>query len=170
MNTIYRNARHLLMLANDIIDLVRVAMRHLSLAREPVGLGAIIDEACEIVRRYVEAKGLHLNSDAATDLPTLHVNRLRVRQVLLNLLTNAARFTEQGGIRISVTRDVSEARVAVSDTGSGITPDDLAPLRRVLSWAAGSCRGGVGAGWRGHIRMLLTAGLVVARALELCTQ
>jgi signal transduction histidine kinase/CheY-like chemotaxis protein len=125
LNAIYRSAQHLLTLTNDVIDLARVGMGRLAIVREPVNLRAIVDDACEIVRAYVTAKGLWLQAAAPAELPLLQLDRLRLRQVLLNLLTNAARFTEHGGITITIDLEEDEVRVAVADTGPGIAPDDL---------------------------------------------
>jgi signal transduction histidine kinase/CheY-like chemotaxis protein len=125
LNAMYRSAQHLLTLTTDVIDLARVGMGRLAIVREPVDLRSIVDDACEIVRAYVTAKGLWLRVEAPPDLPPLQLDRLRVRQVVLNLLTNAARFTEQGGITIAISLDDDDVRVAVQDTGRGIEPDDL---------------------------------------------
>ena len=125
LNAIYRSAQHLLTLTNDVIDLARVGMGRLAIVREPVDLRAIVDDACEIVRAYVTAKGLWLRVEAPPDLPPFQIDRLRIRQVLLNLLTNAARFTERGGITITIALDDQDVRVSVQDTGDGIEPDDL---------------------------------------------
>lgn len=125
LNAIYRNAQHLLTLTNDVIDLARVGMGRLAIVREPVDLAAIVNDACEIVRGYLEAKGLWLRVETPTAVPSLQLDRLRVRQVLLNLLTNAARFTERGGITIHVEVRDADVCVAVHDTGRGIEPDDL---------------------------------------------
>jgi signal transduction histidine kinase/CheY-like chemotaxis protein len=125
LHAIYRSAQHLLTLTNDVIDLARVGMDRLALAREPLDAGEIIADAAGIVRAYIETKGLALRLAVEPDLPTLHADRLRLRQVLLNLLTNAARFTERGAITISAARTGGWVRVAVADTGRGIPADQL---------------------------------------------
>lgn len=125
LNAIYRSAQHLLALTDDVLDLARMEVGHLGLLREPVDLGQVIRDAAALVSDYVEAKGLELRLELPDDLPTLMLDRLRIRQVLLNLLTNAARFTEHGHIEVSVLRRESGVRVAVADTGPGIAPDDL---------------------------------------------
>jgi signal transduction histidine kinase/CheY-like chemotaxis protein len=126
LNAIYQSTQHLLTLANDVIDLARVGMGRLALAREPIHLAQVIADACDIVREYVEAKGLTLRVEAPPDLPVVSIDRLRIRQVLLNLLTNAARFTDRGGITISAVEDGDRVIVRVVDTGRGVPPDDLA--------------------------------------------
>lgn len=125
LNAIYRSAQHLLTLTNDVIDLARVGMERLVLLREPVDLAQVISDAYGVIRGYVEAKGLWLRTEVHPDVPVLNLDRLRVRQVLLNLFTNAARFTEHGGITISASREDSEVLVQVVDTGTGIAPEHL---------------------------------------------
>jgi signal transduction histidine kinase/CheY-like chemotaxis protein len=125
LNAIYRSAQHLLTLTNDVIDLARVGMGRLALVREPVDLAQIMHDACDVIRAYVEAKRLWLRVDVDPDVPDLHLDRLRIRQVLLNLLTNAARFTERGGITMSARQVDGEVLVQVVDTGKGIAPEEL---------------------------------------------
>lgn len=128
LNAVYRSAQHILTLTNDVIDLARVGIGRLVLAREPVDLALVIGDACAMVQAYVEAKGLWLRVHVAPDLPIVAVDPLRVRQVLLNLLTNAARFTGRGGITVSAIRQDDQIMVSVRDTGGGITAEDLPRL------------------------------------------
>lgn len=125
LHAIYRSAQHLLTLTNDVIDLARIGMDHLALVREPVDLHEVIYDACAIIREYVETKRLVLRLAVEPELPIVQVDRLRIRQVLLNLLTNAARFTEHGAITVSAERNGDWVEVAVVDTGKGIAADQL---------------------------------------------
>lgn len=125
LNAIHRNAQHLLSLTDDVIDLARVGMDRLALAREPVDLGEVIRDACQIVDEYVALKGLWLQAEVQPDLPMLSLDRLRIRQVLLNLLTNAVRFTDQGGITVAARSEGEWVTVKVVDTGRGISPEAL---------------------------------------------
>jgi signal transduction histidine kinase/CheY-like chemotaxis protein len=126
LNAVYRSAQHLLTLTNDVIDLARVGMDRLALVREQGAIGQVIEEACNIVREYIEAKGLTLQQKVQSDLPAMSFDRLRLRQVLLNLLTNAARFTERGSITVSAAHEDGWVRLQVSDTGRGIASQNLA--------------------------------------------
>lgn len=152
LNAIYRSAQHLLTLSEDVLDLTRVGMGRLALIREPVELGGIINDSCDIVREYISAKRLRLEIDLADDLPCLTIDRLRVRQVLLNLLTNAARHTLKGTIRVSARREDRFVRIEVSDTGKGIEPADLPRVfQEYYSGSSGGDRhqlelGGIGLG------------------------
>ncbi|MBM4418141.1 MAG: hypothetical protein FJ033_07495 [Chloroflexi bacterium] len=128
VHAIYRSAQHLLVLTNDVIDLARVGVGRLALAREPIDLEQVVADACAIVREYVTAKRLWLRTEIAPGLPTVSADRLRIRQVLLNLLTNAARFTEQGGIIVCASLEQGEVVVRVRDTGRGISVEELPRL------------------------------------------
>ena len=124
LNAIYQNAQHLMALVNDVLDLARIDYGRLGLAREEVHVANLVREAVDMVREYVEAKGLQLVIVMAPDdLPSLWIDRLRVRQVLLNLLVNAARFTEQGSVRVGVAGE--EVVLSVEDTGRGIPAAEL---------------------------------------------
>jgi signal transduction histidine kinase/DNA-binding response OmpR family regulator len=125
LNAIYQSARHLLGLVDDVLDLARIEAGKIALAREEVDLSVLISEAVGIVRNYIAAKGLELQIVVAPDLPRLWVDRLRIRQVLLNLLVNAARFSDEGWIRVEAALDDEEVVVRVSDTGRGIPEQDL---------------------------------------------
>jgi CheY-like chemotaxis protein len=121
----------------------------MTLTREPVGVATIAGEATRAVGALLEAKGLRLTVTIADDLPVLLVDATRIRQVLINLLNNAVRFTEQGEITIRAWRDDSRIVVAVTDTGIGISPDDLPRMFEPFRQADGSIRrryGGSGLG------------------------
>jgi signal transduction histidine kinase/CheY-like chemotaxis protein len=125
LNAIYRSAQHLLTLAEDVLDLTRVGMGRVALFREPVSIPEIVREACSIVREYVETKGLSLSVRVAERVPVADVDRLRIRQVILNLLTNAARFTDEGGVTVEVASEAECVTVTVRDSGRGIPPEEL---------------------------------------------
>ncbi|MBC7235241.1 MAG: hybrid sensor histidine kinase/response regulator [Chloroflexi bacterium] len=125
LNAIYQNARHLMGLVNDVLDLARIDVGRITLSREPVDMAALAVEAADMVREYIEAKGLELRLSLSADLPVLYIDRLRIRQVLLNLLVNAARFTEQGFVELSARSEGDAVRLAVRDTGRGIPEERL---------------------------------------------
>jgi signal transduction histidine kinase/CheY-like chemotaxis protein len=125
LNSIYNSAQHLLGLVDDVIDLARIDAGKITIAREEVDLSALVREAANMVHDYVAAKGLALHIHVSEDLPVLYLDRLRIRQVLLNLLVNAARFTEKGSITLHVSRMDGEALMRVTDTGQGIPAQEL---------------------------------------------
>ncbi len=126
VTAIYHNARHLSELINDVLDLSRIEAGRMPLAKEAADLGEVIHEAAEMVRGLVQARGLRLELDLPNDLPLLRFDRTRIRQVLLNLLTNATRFTDAGWIRIRCRLRETEAEITVQDSGRGIAPESLA--------------------------------------------
>jgi signal transduction histidine kinase/CheY-like chemotaxis protein len=128
LNAIYRSAQHLLDLTDDVLDLAQAEVNRLALIRDRANLAEIVREAVGIVSDYIHAKGLRLNVAIEPDLPSMSLDRLRIRQVILNLLTNAARFTERGSISIAISCQGDDVLVAVTDTGPGIPTDRLARM------------------------------------------
>jgi signal transduction histidine kinase/DNA-binding response OmpR family regulator len=123
---IYESSRQLLDLVNDIIDLARVDRLQLPIRKEPSDLDQVIREAVETVAGIARTRDLDIRMDIPAALPLLNFDRTRIRQVLLNLLNNAVRFTDSGEVAVSVSSDGREVTVTVSDTGVGIAPDKLA--------------------------------------------
>jgi signal transduction histidine kinase/CheY-like chemotaxis protein len=123
MNAIYRSSRHLLELTDDVLDLARADVGKLALLREDTDVGSVVLEAGAMVKEYVEAKGLALITSVQPNLPQVSIDRLRIRQVLLNLLTNAARFTEAGYIKIDARLQEGTLCVSVEDSGRGISAE-----------------------------------------------
>lgn len=118
--------RHLLGIIDDALDLARHDAGQTALKEEPVALAAVIDEAVRLVapmaqRGEVTLAGLR----AETRLPRLYCDPRRVRQILLNVLSNAIKFTEPGG-RVEIAVELSDGlAVVISDTGIGIEPDNI---------------------------------------------
>lgn len=125
INSIYTSSQHLLSVVDDIIDLSRVEVGKLILTFEWVELAGLIQEATDMMRDYLSAKKLELIIRLTDNSQWVYVDRLRIRQVLLNLLVNAARFTDRGHICITTMSDEKEVIVRVSDTGRGIAPEIL---------------------------------------------
>jgi signal transduction histidine kinase len=117
---------HLLSLINDILDFSKVDAGHLQLDEEPVDLGRVIEESLRMVQQQATHQGVGLRSEIAAGLPRLRADHRRIRQVLLNLLSNATKFTPPGGhILISVEMTTSALVVKVADTGIGIKTEDI---------------------------------------------
>ncbi len=128
LEEIYKSSSHLTRLIDDILDLAQIEAHRLSLSKELVSLPAIAQEAADMVRPWAERKGLRFVEEYAADLPPLYLDRTRIRQVILNLLNNAIRFTERGTIAIKVTRQGDQALIQVQDTGPGIPPEKLSSI------------------------------------------
>ncbi|WP_293778318.1 ATP-binding protein [uncultured Oxalicibacterium sp.] len=148
IQTIQRSGEHLLGLVDELLDLARIEADRLKLEPEAVCLGDLIDELLRMVLPQTEAKRLHLQYEHAGDLPKfLLIDGKRIRQVLLNLLTNAVRFTDTGTVILKVTADQKMISFSVSDTGIGIAEQDKARIFQPFErGATGRLRGEPGAG------------------------
>jgi PAS domain S-box-containing protein len=132
---IRRNGEHLLQLINDILDISKIEAGKLVTNIQPCRLPDIIADVASMMRLRAEQRGLRLSVEYETEVPeTIHTDGARVRQALVNLVGNAVKFTERGGVRIVASclpawRDGRPAvRIKVIDTGIGIRPEDLAQL------------------------------------------
>lgn len=125
---IYNAGQHLLGLINDILDLSRIEAGKMELAFTEVDLGEIIRGVMSTAVGLVKEKPIELILDVPEDLPLLQADNIRIRQVLLNLVSNAAKFTEQGHIGVSARTirrgSQTDIVIAVFDTGPGIHPAD----------------------------------------------
>jgi signal transduction histidine kinase/CheY-like chemotaxis protein len=121
---IYSSSRHLMEMINDVLDLSRFEITGFTLNREPTALAPLLEEALEIAGDLFRNRPMRLVADIAEDLPTLALDRTRIRQVLLNLLNNAARFTEEGAVYVTARVVEDVVQVCVRDTGPGIAPEE----------------------------------------------
>ena len=124
MREIYRSSRHLLRLIDDVLDMSQIEAGRMRIYLEPASLHDVTTEALEIIRPLVLGKELDLCTELPANLPPVLIDRARVRQVLLNLLNNAQRFTERGSITVQATSEAKQVRVTVADTGIGIPPNE----------------------------------------------
>jgi signal transduction histidine kinase/CheY-like chemotaxis protein len=122
--SIQRNSQHLLELVNDVLDLSQVDMGNLSIARARCSLRAIVEQAFEVIRPLFQSKGLYLEAGLPEQDLEFSCDQTRVREVIINLLSNAGRFTDQGGVRVNARQERDLLVVAVADTGPGIAPAD----------------------------------------------
>ncbi|WP_372617225.1 response regulator [Falsiroseomonas sp.] len=151
--TLERAGRHLLAVANDVLDLAAVEAGKLRLRRSPVALLAFVEGCASLVRPQAEAKGIALRHALAPDAPEAVLgDETRLRQMVLNLLSNAVKFTPAGGeVRLHALRRAQAGglRLEISDTGPGIPPDRRALLFRdftQLEPSPGQEFGGAGLG------------------------
>jgi len=123
LTAIYDSGRHLLNLINDILDLSKIEAGKMEFIFEPTDLREVIQGVLTTATALVKDKPIQLIADVPDDLPTIIADTRRIRQVILNLVGNAAKFTEKGHIRVSATYNDREVIVAVEDTGIGIPKD-----------------------------------------------
>ncbi len=135
---IYQSSRHLSSLIDDILDLSALDARRLGLTLQDAAIGDVIAEALTLVHDLFRAKKLYLKTEIEPDLPCVRIDATRVRQVLINLLTNASRFTYNGGVTVTARLMQAEIRVAVKDTGIGIAPQDVSKVFEEFAQVDGS--------------------------------
>ena len=139
---ILKSGQHLLSLINDILDMAKIEAGKMTLHYEPVSLKEICDDAVRLMRGKVQEAGLSI-ALRADDLPDIEADYRGVKQVLLNLISNAVKFTPEGGsITLALSPFVGEGgedrvRVACTDTGIGIAPEDLVRLARPFEQVEG---------------------------------
>ncbi len=119
MEVIYRNACHISHLIDDVLDLSQVDAHRMGLQKEPLQIAEVIERARAVVATLFERKGLYLRVDLPDNLPIVRADPTRLRQVLINLLTNATRFTDVG--RVTVSAAVEERAVVISVTDTGVS-------------------------------------------------
>src|SRR3989440_164522 len=121
-----RNTQNLIELVNDLLDASKLESGTMRLDATGISLRALIEELREEMQPLAAEKGIALEELVPEDLPALRADRAKLRRVLVNLVSNALKFTPKGGrVRTVAAREGSFVRVSVSDTGVGIPPDDL---------------------------------------------
>ncbi|MBI1878883.1 MAG: HAMP domain-containing histidine kinase [Chloroflexi bacterium] len=120
-----QGSEHLLKLVNDILDITKIETGQLALRPETVDLKAVIAETLPMVKSMLRNKPVEIKTELAADLPALTADRLRIRQILLNLLSNALKFTQSGFVWVRAWTDSQLVHVSVEDTGIGIPPEKL---------------------------------------------
>jgi signal transduction histidine kinase/CheY-like chemotaxis protein len=149
VEAIFRSATHLSHLIDDVLDLSQVEAGRMGIVKEPLMPAEVAQEAVNTVSHLFERKGLTLQIEQAGSVQPLMADRTRIRQVLMNLLNNASRFTDEGGVVITITQANQAVTVAVKDSGVGIKPDDMPKVFEEFRQLDGSTRrrqGGSGLG------------------------
>ncbi|PZQ63406.1 MAG: hybrid sensor histidine kinase/response regulator [Phenylobacterium zucineum] len=149
---IHTSAAALLTVVNDVLDFSKLEANQVELDPQPMELRSFLDETVDLVRELASRKGLRVAVEApGADLPARIVaDGARLRQVLLNLLTNAVKFTETGEVTVMADRtNAGDLRIAVRDTGIGVAPEVAGRLFLRFSQVDGSNarqHGGTGLG------------------------
>lgn len=142
LEKIHSAGRLLLTLINDVLDLSKIEAGKMKLSLSDFALGPVLQELESTILPLVRKNGNRLQLDIAEDLGTMHSDSTRVRQVLLNLLSNACKFTEKGTITLEARREAGSRGPSdtwlifhVRDTGIGMTPEQLARLFQAFEQA-----------------------------------
>lgn len=144
LTAIYNSGQHLLGLINDVLDLSKIEAGKMELSfEENVNIADIIRSVMSTTIGLVKDKPIQLKQEISPDLPLLSLDPMKIRQVLINLLSNAAKFTDQGSITVDARpqndpHGQPEVIVSIIDTGSGITPEDQIKLFQPFSQVDGS--------------------------------
>jgi PAS domain S-box-containing protein len=132
LRTVQTSAKHLLSLINDLLDLAKIESGKVEINLEPVGCRSVVEEVAAALKPAAEAKGLHFEFLVTPPELSVHADRRALSQILLNLTSNAIKFTETGSITLRVETRGREDRTltefSVADTGIGIREDDQARL------------------------------------------
>jgi CheY-like chemotaxis protein len=144
---IARNCEHLLALVNNNLDLARMEAGQLNVERTAHDVRVLLDDVAATLRVMAHDKGLTLELRLAEELPqALSLDGFRVRQVLINLLGNAIKFTAQGGVILRAQWQAGELRCEIEDTGPGIPAESLTRIFEPFQRAAGATAAGTGLG------------------------
>src|SRR5712692_3205176 len=124
VDIIAQNGQHLLALINDLLDISKLEAGKAQLHRGEVEVEPLISECVESVRSLAKTKRLDLSASVSAEVGRVFADGPKLKQVLLNLLGNAIKFTEAGSVRITAERQGAELRVSVRDTGIGVPVED----------------------------------------------
>lgn len=149
LNVIKANAKTLLALINDILDLSKIESGYVDVVYEDVDVEALVDECVATVREYLKGKSVDLYANVDPQARIVRSDGLKLRQILLNLLSNAAKFTENGEIVLTVRAVEGGVEFKVEDTGVGIPPEQIPHIFEKFRQVDGSSTrkvGGTGLG------------------------
>ena len=172
---IFDSGNHLLKLINEILDLSKLEAGHFDLHEEDVDIAAVIGASKRLVEAQAEKAKVRLTEAIDDDLPLIRADDRRMRQILINILSNAVKFTPEGGI-IRVESSVRDAGlvISVSDTGIGMSPEEipkaLEPFGQIDSTISRKYEGtGLGLPLAKHLVELHGGTLIVESALSVGT-
>ena len=154
LTAIYNSGQHLLGLINDVLDLARIEAGKMELNFEEVNLADMVHSVLSTAKGLVKEKPIQLVSNVPADTLTVRGDAMRIRQIFINLLSNAAKFTDEGTITVEAQNQKSpdgrtEIMIRVTDTGPGISVEDQEKLFKAFSQVDGSATrksGGTGLG------------------------
>ena len=133
LETIKSSAHHQLSLINDLLDLAKIESGKVKLRLEPVACDEIVRAVAEILRPIAESKGLAFHVDLPAETRVARAETRALKQILINLVNNAIKFTEHGEVRIELSDCNEKTRIAITDTGTGISEDDRPKLFKAFS-------------------------------------
>jgi signal transduction histidine kinase len=146
LRVITRQTEHLRRLVDDLLDLSRITRHELQLRKVNMDVCDVVEDCCQSVKPDITGRGIRLVSSVPECPVSIHADSTRIRQIVLNLLTNAVKFTEAGGeVQLIVEELASEVVIRVKDTGRGIASDRLLTIFDMFQTGDGE-GGGLGVG------------------------
>jgi PAS domain S-box-containing protein len=147
LNMTRESARHLLALINDVLDISKIEAGQLEIRKRPFDMRQAVESALRVVHPFAQKKNLQLLTSIGSDVGLVNNDRRRVEQVLINLINNAIKFTQQGEVRIECRIRNGSLETRVRDHGIGIKPEDLNKLFKPFQQVdTGPARGHEGTG------------------------
>jgi signal transduction histidine kinase len=125
LQDLVNNAERLLNLIDGLLDIAKIEAGKLEVRIEPIEVEEMIQSAISTIQSTLTNEQIQVRREIAPDIPIVNTDRDKLRQILLNLLDNAAKFTERGEIRISAYREGGTLKLVISDTGIGIPKEYL---------------------------------------------
>ena len=130
LGMVQRSSRHLLQLINDVLDISKIEAGQIDLAWNPFDLGKSIAKAVQLVSPLAEEKGLGLRLDVSEEVGEIVSDQRRLEQIVINLLNNAVKFTDEGHIQVTCRVRDGQVLLTVRDTGIGMLPEDVETIFR----------------------------------------
>jgi signal transduction histidine kinase len=141
------SAKHLLSLINDVLDMSKIESGTLQLfVEDNIDVNAILNTAVSTGRSLITENPVTLETNFDTPLPAIRGDRQRILQILLNIISNACKFTEEGSIKVMTHQNEDTIEIAVQDTGPGIAPEDQSAVFEPFKQTETGLRQGGGTG------------------------
>jgi PAS domain S-box-containing protein len=125
LGMVRNSAQHLLSLISDILDISKIEAGQLAMSLGEVNVRTSVEKVAQIVRPLADKKGIEFRLSVAPEVDKVRTDQRRMEQILLNILSNAVKFTEKGSVEMSCTTSAGEVVFRVEDTGIGIDPSDI---------------------------------------------
>jgi len=128
LDDLLRNAERLLRMIDSLLDFAKIEAGKVEVNIEPVAIAMLIRDVASTVEASVNHSNIRIILEVASEISTLNTDREKLRQIVLNLVDNAVKFTPHGEIRISARQDNGALKLAVADTGAGIAQEHISHL------------------------------------------
>jgi PAS domain S-box-containing protein len=125
LQTVYNNSKNLLSLINDLLDLAKIEAGKVTVDYQTFTVAELLDEVIPSIERLAKEKGLTLVHSVDPNIDHIYADKAKTKQTLINIIGNAVKFTEKGGVKLDITKSDGEFVFSVRDTGMGIKKEDL---------------------------------------------